>query len=846
MSAARIGELRTESRAALELLYSELRARGMGAPASADGQLIRPLLSLAGAAALGIERDARFWSAAAAVQLAHEASLLHDDVIDGAAVRRAAPTLAAARGVGAALVEGDHLLTTAYRLAAASGSPDFFSAFSHAVERTVAGEKLQGRATGMLLDEGAYRRIIAGKSGELLGCALAAGAYAASHPAAASLYVLGRRIGELYQMLDDLLDYCPDAETGKPPLADYRQRRWTWPLLELNAASFDEPEDGVAERFATCDESGTSPLRRCAQRFERECDSVRVALAVHLPGDRVIEALVREWCARAAAAAASVERAVLQRRLRTVLAARVPPPAALPRFFAANSRTFSFAARAFPRAFRDQVTGVYAFCRITDDIVDGDLPSADSAALLECWIELARAAHAGTPSGIALLDDVMGAAARAGVPFHHVEQLAEGMRMDLRGERYASAADLRVYSYRVAGVIGQWLTRLSGVHDTDVLERAADLGHALQLTNILRDVGDDLRAGRVYLPTDMMRAAGVDETMLHAMSEGAPVTPAYRALMEQLMARADAHYARALAATPALPAGFRTAVRVAAHVYRGIHDEIRAAGYDNLRRRAHTSAARKMTLAVHALRGRILEPAAAAAVRDAAVPSLHAPRRARRSIRTALVALLVIGAAAPAARAQVPAVEAHVAAAQQRVAADSLDAAARIDLVRALFFHAVDHETSVVRGHAAVAEVRTRLPDAAAAHAPLLTAYEGAFTALEAKHGFWPHARLRAVRRGLGLLDSAVSAAPTDLEIRYLRMVNGFFLPGLFGRSESVRADLAVLERVLPGSVSLYPAGLFRAMAGFVLEHGSPAPANARLLRDVLDHLDHAARTGPR
>ena len=83
------------AREALSARYGDLRARGMGAPADADGQLIRPLLSLAGAEALGLPLDRRFWSAAAAVQLAHEASLLHDDVIDGAATRRSAPTLAA-------------------------------------------------------------------------------------------------------------------------------------------------------------------------------------------------------------------------------------------------------------------------------------------------------------------------------------------------------------------------------------------------------------------------------------------------------------------------------------------------------------------------------------------------------------------------------------------------------------------------------------------------------------------------------------------------------------------------------------------------------------------------------
>src|SRR5690606_4215528 len=115
---------RAEAAAALQLLYGHLRERGFGAPEKADGQLIRPLLSMAGAEAVGRARDEGFWAAAAAVQLAHEASLLHDDVIDESAVRRGAPTLAA-RGVARALVEGDHLLTTSYRLAATTDSSPF-------------------------------------------------------------------------------------------------------------------------------------------------------------------------------------------------------------------------------------------------------------------------------------------------------------------------------------------------------------------------------------------------------------------------------------------------------------------------------------------------------------------------------------------------------------------------------------------------------------------------------------------------------------------------------------------------------------------------------------------------
>lgn len=306
---------RAEAGMVLSALYGRLRAAGYAAPEVAGGHLIRPLLSLAGAASLGLERDAVFWSALAAVQLAHEASLVHDDVVDGAALRRSAPTLAASRGVAAALVEGDHLLATAYRLAAATDSPGFVSAFAHAVERTVAGEKFQGRARGLLLDEGTWRRIVEGKSGELLGCALAAGAYVACSPRAPELYVLGRRIGVLYQMLDDLLDYIPNAGTGKPPLSDYTQQRWTWPLLELDLLNFDEPAAAVAERFAAQDASGGSPLRHCVARFERVAASVRAEVAFHMPQDELLPDVLAGWQARARDAARAAESAAERRRV---------------------------------------------------------------------------------------------------------------------------------------------------------------------------------------------------------------------------------------------------------------------------------------------------------------------------------------------------------------------------------------------------------------------------------------------------------------------------------------------------------------------------------------------------
>lgn len=282
-----------------------------------------------------------------------------------------------------------------------------------------------------------------------------------------------------------------------------------------------------------------------------------------------------------------------------------PPEAgAWMQYFAHHSRSFRFAARFMPRNERAQLARVYAYCRYTDDLVDAAVdPSADAIeARLGAWMRLSERAYAGERTGIALLDQTMPEMASARVPFEYARDLVAGMRMDLHHRPYADLRELRVYTYRVAGVIGLWLTELYGVHDQRVLHHAAALGHALQLTNILRDVGEDWSRGRVYLPLDRLQAHGLEAHDLGAMRAGlAPVDDRFRGLVEELMRVADADYRDAFAALPALPAFFARPVAVAAHVYRGIHDEIRRAGYDTLRRRAHTSLPRKLWLGLRSL-----------------------------------------------------------------------------------------------------------------------------------------------------------------------------------------------------------------------------------------------------
>lgn len=254
-------------------------------------------------------------------------------------------------------------------------------------------------------------------------------------------------------------------------------------------------------------------------------------------------------------------------------------------------RSFHFASRLLPDAERARVADAYAYCRATDDLVDEPHGATERMLheRLDAWVAMSRQAYAGEASGNPLVDRVMRDMRAADVPFRYVDELTTGMRMDIGRVRYRDMGELRVYTHRVAGVVGLWMANLFGVREPWLLERAAALGHAMQLTNIVRDVGADWDMGRVYLPASLLRSYGVTEDEIAAMRAGRRISPAYRACIEAVMTLADASYQRAFEAMPALPPAFRRTVAVAAEVYRGIHVRVRAAGYDTVTARAATS-----------------------------------------------------------------------------------------------------------------------------------------------------------------------------------------------------------------------------------------------------------------
>src|SRR5690606_31568013 len=171
-----------------------------------------------------------------------------------------------------------------------------------------------------------------------------------------------------------------------------------------------------------------------------------------------------------------------------------------------------------------------------------------------------------------------------------LDALLEGYRWDVERRRYEELEPLRAYAARVAASVGVVMTRIMGVHDTLTLARAADLGVAMQLTNIARDVGEDARAGRLYLPLRWLREEGIDPEAFLAAPR--PLD-GVRVAVCRLLDHAQALYRRAAAGIPRLPADCRTAIAAASAIYADIGRVIRARGYDSISSRAFTSSARK-------------------------------------------------------------------------------------------------------------------------------------------------------------------------------------------------------------------------------------------------------------
>jgi len=260
-----------------------------------------------------------------------------------------------------------------------------------------------------------------------------------------------------------------------------------------------------------------------------------------------------------------------------------------------GSKSFHAASLLLPRRMRAPAAAVYAFCRVADDAVD---LSAEPGPALDALYGRLRRAFAGAPDDDPVDRALAAVSALYGLPIEAFEGLLEGFAWDVAGRRYETFGDLRAYCVRVASTVGVMMTVLMGVRRERTLWRACDLGVAMQLTNIARDVGEDAREGRVYLPEVWLREVGMTADDLVAR----PVfSPEVGFLVRRLLIEAEGLYARADAGIDKLPRDCRTAIRAARLIYADIDRAIVDAGYDTVSRRAYTSASRKAWLALRSV-----------------------------------------------------------------------------------------------------------------------------------------------------------------------------------------------------------------------------------------------------
>jgi phytoene synthase len=286
--------------------------------------------------------------------------------------------------------------------------------------------------------------------------------------------------------------------------------------------------------------------------------------------------------------------------------ARATDIAACRQLLRTGSRSFYAASFLLPQRIRDPAIALYAFCRIADDAIDcaGDEPGAQTRALEELHRRLDRI-YDGDPideyTDRALADVV----ACFGIPKALLEALLEGFQWDAEGRRFEDLSGVYDYSARVAGTVGAMMAALMGARSTQLVARACDLGVAMQLTNIARDVGEDARNGRLYLPLSWMREAGIDP---EAWLKEPVFNDALAGVIERLLRAADTLYVRSDAGIAGLPMGCRAGINAARYLYAEIGRQVERQGLDSISRRAVVPGSRKVQLLAPILGTAVLSP----------------------------------------------------------------------------------------------------------------------------------------------------------------------------------------------------------------------------------------------
>ncbi|HVY04811.1 MAG TPA: presqualene diphosphate synthase HpnD [Burkholderiales bacterium] len=259
---------------------------------------------------------------------------------------------------------------------------------------------------------------------------------------------------------------------------------------------------------------------------------------------------------------------------------------------AKSGSSFYYSFLFLPPERRRAITALYAFCREVDDVVD-ECTDADLARTKLAWwrkeIGGTFAGSAQHPVAQALIPVVRTFA----LPQTHFHDIIDGMEMDLSYNRYPDFATLQTYCHRVAGVVGLMAARIFGYVDPSTLKYAENLGTAFQLTNIIRDVGEDARRGRVYLPLDELERNGLSAAEIIHLNDSDKL----HRLIEFQIERAEQYYRAAFAYLPRQDRKAQRPGLVMAAIYRTLLDEIRAGGCNVLDRRTSLTPIRKLWIA---------------------------------------------------------------------------------------------------------------------------------------------------------------------------------------------------------------------------------------------------------
>ncbi len=259
---------------------------------------------------------------------------------------------------------------------------------------------------------------------------------------------------------------------------------------------------------------------------------------------------------------------------------------------AQSGSSFYYSFLFLPPPRRRAITALYAFCREVDDVVDECHDAQIAAAKLAWWRQELARLYAGTPEHpvTRALQPVL---AEFDLPQEQLLEIIDGMEMDLRQSRYLDFKALSLYCYRVASVVGLLAAEIFGYTDRRTLKYAHDLGMAFQLTNIIRDVGEDARRGRIYLPIDELQRFGVPAADILNARE----SDNFRQLMAFQIERAEHYYRQAMEALPAVDRKAQRPGLVMAAIYRTLLDEIQRDGCRVLTQRTSLPPLRKLWIA---------------------------------------------------------------------------------------------------------------------------------------------------------------------------------------------------------------------------------------------------------